>query len=114
MQDSNYHDQEKKLRSLEARLRAVESFLSHLPSFSSYKDIDEIDDELLEEAARIVCNYDRATASLLQRKLNIGYNRASRILDQLHEAGAVSAANGSKPREVLITDAKEFLASFQK
>ncbi len=69
------------------------------------------EDNLFEEAVRIVCQYDRASASLLQRKLSVGYARAARILDQLHESGLVSAAEGSKPREVLAKNADEFLAS---
>ena len=67
-------------------------------------------DVLFEEAVRFVCQYDRASASLLQRKLSIGYARAARILDQLYEAGIVSAAEGAKPREVLVKNPDEFLA----
>jgi S-DNA-T family DNA segregation ATPase FtsK/SpoIIIE len=67
-------------------------------------------DELFENAVRMACQYDRASASLLQRKLSIGYARAARILDQLYEAGLVSAAEGSKPREVLVKNADDFLA----
>ncbi|PIS09120.1 DNA translocase FtsK [Candidatus Beckwithbacteria bacterium CG10_big_fil_rev_8_21_14_0_10_34_10] len=69
----------------------------------------EIDD-LFSEAIRIVCQYDRASASLLQRRLSIGYARAARILDQLEASGVVSPAEGSKPRDVLIQNAEEFLA----
>lgn len=58
-------------------------------------------DNLFEEAMKIVCQYDRASASLLQRRLSIGYARAARILDQLEAAGVVGPAEGSKPREVL-------------
>ncbi|MGH7245475.1 MAG: DNA translocase FtsK, partial [Candidatus Levyibacteriota bacterium] len=68
-------------------------------------------DDLLEEAIRIVCQYDRASASLLQRKLSVGYSRAARMIDQLEEAGVVSHAEGSKPRDVLVRNAEEFIAS---
>jgi len=68
-------------------------------------------DPLFTEAVREVCQYDRASASLLQRRLSIGYARAARIIDQLEAAGVVSPAEGSKPREVLIRNAEEFLAS---
>lgn len=64
-------------------------------------------DAFFEEAIRIVCQYDRASASLLQRKLSIGYARAARVLDQLEEAGVVSHAEGSKPRDVLIRNSDE-------
>ncbi len=47
------------------------------------------DDQVLLEAVRVVCQYDRASASLLQRKLSLGYSRAARILDQLQELGVV-------------------------
>lgn len=67
-------------------------------------------DEVFEQAIRVVCEYDRASASLLQRRLSIGYARAARLLDQLESAGIVSSPEGSKPREVLIKNAEEFLA----
>ncbi len=67
-------------------------------------------DDHFEEALRVVCQYDRASASLLQRRLSIGYARAARILDQLEEEGIVGPGEGSKPREVLIHNAEEYLA----
>lgn len=70
-------------------------------------------DEFFEQAVRIVCQYDRASSSLLQRKLQVGFNRAARILEQLEEAGVVGAGDGSKPREVLVTDPDTFLANSQ-
>lgn len=73
-------------------------------------DADEDVDEFFEQAVRVVCEYDRASASLLQRRLSIGYARAARVLDQLENAGVVSSPEGSKPREVLIKNAEEFLA----
>jgi len=68
-------------------------------------------DELFKEAVRVVCQYDRASASLLQRRLSIGYARAARIVDQLEAARVVGPAEGSKARDVLIQSAEEFLAS---
>lgn len=68
-------------------------------------------DDLFEEAVRIICQYDRASASLLQRRLSIGYARAARILDQLEGARVVGPADGAKPREVLVRNADEFLSS---
>lgn len=66
-------------------------------------------DALFEEAIRSVCQYDRASASLLQRRLSIGYSRAARILDQLEAAGVVGPAEGSKPRDVLTKNADEVI-----
>ena len=61
-------------------------------------------DDLFEDAARLVFSTQFGSTSLLQRKLEIGYNRAGRIIDQLEAAGIVGPSNGSKPRDVLIHD----------
>ena len=72
-------------------------------------------DNLFAEAIKIVCQYERASASLLQRRLSIGYARAARVIDQLQDAGVIAPSDGSsKPREVLIKNAEEFLGQFQK
>jgi len=60
-------------------------------------------DELLEEAKELIINSGKASASYLQRRLSVGYARAARLLDLLEELGVISAGNGSKPREVLIS-----------
>lgn len=62
----------------------------------------EADDPLLQEAKRVIVQAGKASASLLQRRLRVGYARAARILDILEEAGVIGAAEGNKPREVLI------------
>lgn len=71
-------------------------------------------DAFFEEAVRVVCQYDRASASLLQRRLAIGYARAARILDQLEEEGIVGPGEGAKPRDVLVRNAEEFLNKTQE
>lgn len=71
---------------------------------------DISDDNLVEQAIRIVVASKKGSASYLQRRLNIGFNRAARLLDELEEAGVVGPANGPKPREVLIDDADSFLS----
>lgn len=71
-------------------------------------------DSFLDESIRIICQYDKASASLLQRKLSIGYSRAARILDQLEEMGVVGHAEGSKPRDVLVKNAEEFIANLHQ
>lgn len=86
-----------KLKILELRIEAIEHFLSSFESFASA----DIDDTLLPKAVEIVQEYDRASASLLQRRLAIGYARAARMLDQLEEKGIVGKGEGAKPREVL-------------
>lgn len=72
-------------------------------------DTQEGKDEFFDEAVRIVCQHDRASASLLQRRLSVGYARAARIIDQLQAAGVVGPGEGSKPRDVLIKNADEFV-----
>ena len=61
------------------------------------------EDELMEQAKDIIINADRASTSLLQRRLSIGYGRAAKILDMLEENGFIGPSNGSKPREVLVS-----------
>ena len=61
-------------------------------------------DSLFEEAARLIVVNQQGSTSLLQRKFEIGYNRAGRIMDQLEAAGIVGPAEGSKARQVLILD----------
>ncbi len=61
-------------------------------------------DDLFDEAAKLVVQYQQGSTSLIQRKFSIGYNRAGRIIDQLEAAGIVGAFEGSKARQVLITD----------
>lgn len=60
------------------------------------------DDPVLQEAAQIVIQAGRASTSLLQRRLKIGYGRAARILDVLEDHGVIGAPDGSKPREILV------------
>lgn len=61
-------------------------------------------DPLFEEAARLIVVHQQGSTSLIQRKFSIGYNRAGRLMDQLEAAGIVGPTQGSKPREVLVSD----------
>ena len=81
-------------------------------SISSIDDNIEDRDPLFKDAAEIVVTAQQGSASLLQRKMKLGYNRAGRIIDQLEAAGIVGPFEGSKARLVLIKDLidlKEFL-----
>ena len=71
---------------------------------SSDEDYDGGDGDLYEMAKKIVFERHSASASYLQRRLKIGYNRAARIVEMMEEDGIVGPANGSKPREVLRYD----------
>lgn len=70
---------------------------------ASLSDLGERD-SLFEDVARIVVSGQMGSTSMIQRKFSIGYNRAGRIMDQLEAAGIVGPAEGSKPRQVLISD----------
>lgn len=61
-------------------------------------------DKMFEEAAKLIVQYQQGSTSLIQRRLNLGYNRAGRIMDQLEAAGIVGPSEGSKARQVLISD----------
>lgn len=71
-------------------------------------------DAQFEEAVRVVQQHDKASASLLQRRLSIGYARAARLLDQLEAAGIVGQGDGSKPRDVMQQNANDYLLSQQQ
>ena len=79
--------------------------IEHIENESSGNKIESSDnvDELLEEAISIVIDYKQASTSFLQRRLRIGFNRASRIMDELEFRGIISPKDGSRAREVLIT-----------
>jgi DNA segregation ATPase FtsK/SpoIIIE, S-DNA-T family len=64
----------------------------------SIEDLDNV----FEDAAKLIVSNQHGSTSLIQRKMQLGYNRAGRIMDQMEKLGIVGAAQGSKPREVLV------------
>jgi S-DNA-T family DNA segregation ATPase FtsK/SpoIIIE len=84
-----------------------------LPDLPGEEEDNTMDEEPFEkdshfdEAARLVVKFQMGSASLIQRKMKLGYNRAGRIIDQLERAGIVGPHSGSKARDVLITDENE-------
>ena len=62
---------------------------------------DEGADPLYDQAVRLVCDTRMASVSMIQRRLQFGFNRASRLVERMERDGIVGAANGSKPREVI-------------
>lgn len=83
----------------------------------STKELDDALDSLYEEAAGIVVNAQQGSASNIQRKLKIGYNRAGRIIDQMEATGLIGPHKGSKPREVYVPDVlalEQFLSNLRE
>lgn len=84
----------------------------HLPEYVGDDDVDngskEVDlrkrDPLFEEAARLVVQHQQGSTSLIQRRMQLGYNRAGRIIDQLEAASIVGPFEGSKARDVIVQD----------
>lgn len=79
---------------------------------------DDVDlserDKMFDDAAKLVVQFQQGSASFLQRKLKLGYNRAGRIVDQLEAAGIIGPFEGSKAREVLIKDLAQLEEILQK
>ena len=90
---------------LKIKVRRIEDFLTDMPIAQEYLLHDPMqaeDDELVDKAIEIVRQYDAASASLLQRRLEIGYARAARLLDILEARKVIEPSDGtSKPRKVL-------------
>ena len=94
------------IKSQKTELNYEKEIIDEIEGSLINKDEAEAIDELLNEAIRIVVENDQASTSLLQRKLKIGYNRAARIIEQMEERGIISGRNGSKPREVLLSNSE--------
>ncbi|MBC7895215.1 MAG: DNA translocase FtsK 4TM domain-containing protein [Cytophagaceae bacterium] len=85
-----------------AEVKAREA-LDHEDTLDDERDAaDEKRDMLFRKAAETCIQHQLGSTSLLQRRLGVGYGRAARIIDQLHSAGVLGPANGSKPREILV------------
>jgi S-DNA-T family DNA segregation ATPase FtsK/SpoIIIE len=80
----------------------------YVPEGGEGRDLSEVDlskrDGKFEEAARLIVEAQQGSTSLIQRRLDLGYNRAGRIMDQLEAAGIVGPQQGSKPRDVRVLD----------
>lgn len=86
-----------------------ESILSFHPTKSAAgHGGGSVDDDLYDEAVQVVMNSGQASASLLQRRLRVGYARAARLLDLMEESGVVGPSNGAKPRDVMVDTSQQF------
>jgi DNA segregation ATPase FtsK/SpoIIIE-like protein len=71
-------------------------------------------DDMFAAAVKVVVASQKGSASYLQRRLGVGFNRAARLLEEMEELGVVGPQIGSKPREVMISDAEDFLAKLRQ
>jgi hypothetical protein len=76
---------------------------------TSYASTDSSDDQLYRRAVQVVIEGRKASTSLLQRRLRIGYGRSARLIEQMEEEGAIGPADGARPREVLVNSVEEAL-----
>jgi len=83
---------------------SITSFKAGGGGGGSYSVAGSDEDDLYDEAVETIVRAGKASASLLQRRLKVGYARAARLLDILEENGIIGPADGAKPRDVLITD----------
>lgn len=110
-------EQTKRQVSLEQKVDTVYKKLRNIPldkeTIETVKKIQEdkdrpderLDDDLLmQDALKVIHTEERASTSLLQRKLRIGYGRAARLIEELEEQGVIGAADGSRAREVIKTE----------
>ncbi|WP_315067449.1 DNA translocase FtsK 4TM domain-containing protein [uncultured Clostridium sp.] len=96
------------IKSEQGDINYEEEIIDHINSAADSKiseagENSEDVDELLNDVINAVVEYGQASTSFIQRKFRIGFNRASRIMDQLEERGIISEKDGSRPRQVLIT-----------
>lgn len=70
-------------------------------------DVDSSDEPIFQDAVRVVIEAHKASTSLLQRRLRIGYGKAARLIESMEEQGIIGAADGSRPREVLVSSMDE-------
>ncbi len=82
------------------QIEQVSTAIPQKDIFSEYLEDDS--DELYDEAVAVVTSAQKASASLLQRRLQVGYSRAARLLDLMEEKGVIGPGNGAKPREVYL------------
>lgn len=95
---------EKDIREIRNQLEEIKNIISRNmgEQINSYNEEEEID-PLLGSAVEFVIKNEMASTSIIQRKFNLGYARAGRILDKMEDLGIVSGYRGYKPRDILMT-----------
>jgi DNA segregation ATPase FtsK/SpoIIIE-like protein len=100
-----------KLSLIFQKLEIIEKDISILKSqIVGTQDQQPDADMFFNQAVSVIVNAQKGSASYLQRKLGIGYNRAAKLLEEMEELGIVGGVNGSSPREVLINSMEEYQA----
>jgi S-DNA-T family DNA segregation ATPase FtsK/SpoIIIE len=89
----------------ELREELLEEVERDTPEGGRGDEFDPDEDPLLRDAIALVAEMQTASTSMLQRRLRLGYTRAGRMIDMLERRGVISGYEGSKPRQVLITEA---------
>jgi S-DNA-T family DNA segregation ATPase FtsK/SpoIIIE len=89
----------------EFREELLEESQDEVPESAAEEGFDPDEDPLLSDAIRLVAEMQTASTSMLQRRLRLGYTRAGRLIDMLERRGVISGYEGSKPRQVLISEA---------
>ena len=100
----------KRIEALEAKVAAIHEYINGEKLRNGY--FSNGPDPLLPQAIQLLVGQDRASASLFQRRLRVGYARAARLLDELHDGGYVGAALGAQPR--VVDKAKVVAYCFEK
>jgi len=75
---------------------------------------DTADEPIFRDAVRIVVEAHKASTSLLQRRLRIGYGKAARLIESMEEQGIIGPPDGSRPRDVLVTSVEEVFSRPQE
>lgn len=109
----NIEKLEAEIIGLKTRVRRIEELLLNFPPPEEYI-IGSGEEKLFDKSAEIISQYDRASASLLQRRLSIGYAKAARLIDLLEKNRLVSPAEGAKPREVYYDKIKSYIKEKKK
>ena len=78
------------------------AMFAELATLNIFLEDGEERDALFDDAIKLIQETGKASASLFQRRLKLGYARAARVLDQLEKAGIIGPVNGAKPRDILI------------
>ena len=100
LKEQKYAPSDQYDKSLQDELNLV----TDIPSMDSHIDESTDYDEFLPQAVEVVLETKQASVSILQRRLKLGYSRSARLLDQLEEVGVVGPYEGSKPRQIVITE----------